>query len=124
MFSVVRCGCVGGCGGGCVLALSCCCRRRRVVVCSCLFVSEVKFLDLLENELPRKHSPMMFSLIKNEGYGIKDFKAVFSLRLTTNHAVWRMGDQRLDIVRFMVLSALHEKSKFRVLGGVWSQARK
>ena len=44
-----------------------------VVVCSCPFVSEVRFLDLSGNELPRKHLPKMFSLIKNEGRGLKDF---------------------------------------------------
>ena len=55
------------CGGYCVLCRCVCCAvlRRRlshrclrrcmlcVVVCRCLFVSEAKFLDLLENELPR-----------------------------------------------------------------------
>ena len=51
------------CCAFCVVA-SCCavlCRRR------CLFVSEVKFLDLLKHELPRKHLPMMFSLSNNGG---------------------------------------------------------
>ena len=38
-----------------------------VVVCRRLFVSDVKFLDLLKNELPRKHLPMLCSLINNGG---------------------------------------------------------
>ena len=45
-----------------------------VVVYSCLFISEVKFVDLLEIELPRKLLPLMFSSIKDEGWGITDFK--------------------------------------------------
>ena len=64
-----------------------------VAVCSCLFVPEMKFLDLLENELPRKHLPMMFSLIKNEGYGIKDFKVPSS----SNHKPCRLEGGRLEI---------------------------
>ena len=54
--------------------------------CSCLFVSEV-------NELPQKHVPMMFSLIKNEGLGIKDFKVSSS----SNHKPCRLEDGRLEI---------------------------
>ena len=40
----------------------------------------------------------------------------YRLRPTTNHALQRMGDQRMDIVSFMVLLAPYEKSKFSVSG--------
>ena len=39
----------------------------------------VKFLDLLENELPRKHLPKMFSLVKNEGQKIDISFLILSL---------------------------------------------
>ena len=78
LFSFVRCGCVGDCGGGgggggshvrlfvwsfvCVLCVGFC------VLCRCVVVVVLcVFLDLLENELPRKHLARMFSLVKNEG---------------------------------------------------------
>ena len=37
-----------------------------LLVC-CLLFSEVKFLDMLEDELPQNHLPRMLSLITNEG---------------------------------------------------------
>ena len=44
----------------------CVCVVVVVVVC-CLFFSEVKFLDMSEDELPQNHLPRMLSLITNEG---------------------------------------------------------
>ena len=40
-----------------------------IYVCMCvlLLVSDVKFLDLFEDELPQNHLPRMLSLITNEG---------------------------------------------------------
>ena len=55
---VVVCGCVVLLVA--VVVVSWRCLASCVVVCSCLFVSDVK-------EVPRKNLPMMFSLINNEG---------------------------------------------------------
>ena len=46
----------------------CCCSAADVSLLVCRFLfSEVKFLDLLEDELPQNHLPRMLSLITNEG---------------------------------------------------------
>ena len=37
-----------------------------LLVC-CFLLSEVKFVDMLEDELPRNHLPRMLSLIANDG---------------------------------------------------------
>ena len=42
-----------------------------LLVC-CFLFSEVKFLDLLEDDLPQNHLPRLLSLITNEGEGIED----------------------------------------------------
>ena len=44
----------------------CVCVVVVVVVC-CFLFSEERFLDMLEDELPRNHLPRMLSLITNEG---------------------------------------------------------
>ena len=54
-----------------------------VVVVCCFLFSEVRFLDMLEDELPRNHLPRMLSLITNEVRGLKTSTIVV---LTTNHA--------------------------------------
>ena len=58
---VLMCLCVYVGGGGWVV----------VVVC-CFLFSEVKFLDMLKDELPQNHLPRMLSLITNESKGIED----------------------------------------------------
>ena len=56
-----------------------------VVVVCCFLFSEVKFLDVLEDELPRNHLPRMLSLITNEGQGIEDIN-----RRRLNHKPCRL----------------------------------
>ena len=50
---------MGMCKGKCMCVLS-------LLVC-CFLFSEVKFLDLLEDEQPQNHLQRMLSLITNEG---------------------------------------------------------
>ena len=45
----------------------CMCACVVVVVVCCFLFSDVKFLDMLKDELPRNHLPRMLSLITNEG---------------------------------------------------------
>ena len=56
---VVVCMCMCMCKDKCMCVLS-------LLVC-CFLFSEVNFLDMLEDELPRNHLPRMLSLITNEG---------------------------------------------------------
>ena len=67
----------------------CCCFAADVSLLVCRFLfSEVKFLDLLEDEPPQNHLPRMLSVITNEGrlivYVHRDLESVCDTH-TTKH---------------------------------------
>ena len=87
-------GCCCGCGCGCAWAWACVgvcvcgcgcgvCVVVVWVVC-CFLFSEVKFLDVLEDELPRNHLPRMFVIDHERRLG--ELKTSTVVVLTKNHA--------------------------------------
>ena len=65
-----------------------------------------EFLGFVEDELLRKHLPTMFSLIKNESWGIEDDQIPSCSQPLT------MPTRDWGVVGFMTPSASYEKSKF------------
>ncbi|KAL0446229.1 UNVERIFIED_CONTAM: hypothetical protein Slati_1750800 [Sesamum latifolium] len=79
------------------------------------FIVRGEILGFMKDEQLRKHLPRMFSLIKNESWGLEDDQ-IPVLVSTINDA-----DQGSADVAFRTPPAPYEKSKSLGSGGVWSQ---
>lgn len=76
------------------------------------FIVRGEILGFMKDEQLRKHLPRMFSLIKNESWGLEDDRSDTVLVSTINDA-----DQGSADVAFRTPPAPYEKSKFLGSGG-------